>query len=256
MRATAFDGAGRAAAAHLGVPLVELPAWNCCGATFPLAADNLLPLVGPTRILARAAHQGDHLVTLCAACYNVLKRTEQRLVADPEQRERINAFSDEPYDGGLRVVHLLEMLRDDVGFEAIRAAVKRPLTGHRLAAYYGCLLLRPGGGVGIDDAENPVVLDNLLQALGADAVDYSHRTECCGSYLAASDPALALDLSYAIIESARRRRATALVTSCPLCQFNLEERQAEMARRYPGFQPMSVVYFTELLAQALACDVC
>jgi heterodisulfide reductase subunit B2 len=254
-KAASFDRAGRAAAARLGAPLAEMPKWSCCGATFPLAVDNLLPLVGPSRILARAGLQGDHLVTLCAVCYNVLKRTELHLAANPEQRERINSFSEEPYNGGLRVVHLLEVLRDDIGFEAIRVAVTRPLSGQRLAAYYGCLLLRPGSGVGIDDAENPTVLDNLLAALGADAVDYSHKTECCGSYLAASDPALALDLSSAIIESARRRKATALVTSCPLCQFNLEARQAEMARCYPTFQPMPVVYFTELLAQSLGCDI-
>jgi heterodisulfide reductase subunit B2 len=254
-KAKGFDKAGRAAAAHLGAPLAELPKWNCCGATFPLAVDNLLTLVGPTRILARAGQQGDHLVTLCAACYNVLKRSDQFLAANTEQRERINLFSEEPYNGGVRVVHLLEVLRDDIGFDAIKDKVTQPLSGQRLAAYYGCLLLRPGSGVGIDDAENPTVLDNLLAALGADVVDYSHKTECCGSYLAASDPALALDLSYAIIASARRRKATALVTSCPLCQFNLEAHQGDMARRYAAFQPMPVVYFTELLAKALVCDL-
>jgi len=258
-KARSFDVAARAAAAALGAPLDELPKWNCCGATFPLATDNLLNLVGPTRILARAGQQGDHVVTLCAACYNVLKRTDQFLAAEPEKRERINAFSEEPYTGGVRVLHLLEVLRDEVGFAALTQKVQHPLTGQRLAPYYGCLLLRPGpsqaspasSSMGLDDAENPTILENLLAALGADVVDYSHKTECCGSYLVVSEPMVARDLSYAIIEAAQRRKATALVTSCPLCQFNLESRQAEMAREHPAFQPLPVVYFTELLAQAV-----
>lgn len=249
--ARAFDTTARSAAAALGAALDELPRWNCCGATFPLAADNLLHLVGPARILARASRQGDHVVTLCAACYNVLKRTDQLLSAEPEKRERINAFSEEPYSGGLRVLHLLELLRDQVGFAAIKERVIRPLAGQRLAAYYGCLLLRPGPAIAIDDVENPSILEDLLLALGAGVVDYSHKTECCGSYLAVSDPPLARELSFAIVHAAQRRKATALVTSCPLCQFNLQSRQSEMAREHPSFQPLPVIYFSELLAQAL-----
>jgi heterodisulfide reductase subunit B len=208
-------------------------------------------LIAPTRTLARARQQGDHLVTLCAVCYNVLKRTDQFLAAEPEKRERINAFTEEPYSGGLRVLHLLEMLRDEVGWDTIKAKVTQPLTGRRLAAYYGCLLLRPAAGAGIDDPENPTIMEDLLAALGAEVVDYSHKTECCGSYLVVSEPVVARDLCYAIIESAQRRRVSALVTSCPLCQFNLESRQAELAREHAGMQPLPVVYFTELLAQAV-----
>jgi heterodisulfide reductase subunit B2 len=254
-KARSFDVAARSAAAILGAPLSELPKWNCCGATFPLATDNLLNLVGPTRILARAGQQSDHIVTLCAACYNVLKRTDHFLAAQPEKLQRINDFTEEPYRGGLRVLHLLEVLRDEIGFELVKGRVSHPLTGQRLAPYYGCLLLRPGAGVALDDPENPSILENLLSALGADVVDYSHKTECCGSYLVVSEPLLARDLSFAIIEAAQRRKATAIVTSCPLCQFNLESRQAEMARAHPGFQTLPVVYFTELLAQALGAGI-
>ena len=250
-KAKSFDTAARAAAAALGAPLDELPKWNCCGATFPLATDNLLNLVGPTRILARAKQHGDHVVTLCAACYNVLKRTDQFLAAEPEKRERINAFTEEPYNGGLRVLHLLEVLRDEVGFDALKSKVQKPLSGQRLAPYYGCLLLRPGAGVGLDDAENPTILEALLAALGATVMDFSHKTECCGSYLVVSEPRLARELSYSIIAAAQRRKATALVTSCPLCQFNLQSRQAEMEREHANFHPLPVVYFTELLAEAL-----
>jgi heterodisulfide reductase subunit B len=254
-KARSFDTAARAVAAALGAPLCELPKWNCCGAAFPLATDNLMNLIGPTRILARAGQQGDHVVTLCSACYNVLKRTDQFLAAEPEKRERINAFTEEPYNGGVRVLHLLEVLRDEIGFDTLKRKVQHPLAGQRLAPYYGCLLLRPGHGIGLDDPENPTILEGLLAALGADVVDYTHKTECCGSYLAATEPATARDLSYSIIASAQRRKAAALVTSCPLCQFNLYSRQTEMARQYPSFRPLPVVYFTELMEQGLGVRV-
>jgi len=250
-KAKHFDMAARAAAEALGAPLAELPKWNCCGATFPLATDNLLSLVGPTRILARASQQGDHLVTLCSVCYHVLKRTDQFLVAEPEKRERINLFTEEPYNGGLRVLHWLEILRDDIGFAAIREKVQRPLTGVRLAPYYGCMLLRPGPEVGVDDPENPTILEDLLACLGAEVVDFPHKTECCGSYLVVSEPATTRELSYAIVRSAGRRQAAALVTSCPLCQYNLESQQAQMAQEHVGMRSLPVVYFSELMAWAL-----
>lgn len=250
-KARSLDVAARAAAAALGAPLAELPKWNCCGAAFPLATDNLMNLIAPTRTLAHAAAQSDHIVTLCSACYNVLARTEQFLAAEPEKRERINAFTEQPYAGGVRVLHLLELLRDEVTFARIKQHVQEPLTGQRLAPYYGCLLLRTGDAPRLDDPENPTILDDLLAALGAGVVDYTHKTECCGSYLAVSEPLVARDLSHAIVAAALRRKATALVTSCPLCLFNLENRQHELARDYPAFRTLPVVYFTELLAQAL-----
>jgi len=254
-KARRLDEAARASAAALGAPLDELPKWNCCGAAFPLATDNLMNLIAPTRTLARAAQQGDHLVTLCSACYNVLTRTAHFLSSEPEKRQRINDFTEEPYEGGVRVLHLLEVLRDEVGFARIKDSVHQPLTGQRLAPYYGCLLLRTAGAARLDDPENPTILEDLLAALGADVVDYTHKTECCGSYLVVSEPLVARDLSYAIVAAAQRRKATALVTSCPLCLFNLESRQSEMARDHPGFRPLPVVYFTELLAQALGVAV-
>jgi heterodisulfide reductase subunit B len=249
-----LDETGRACAAALGFKLAELPDWNCCGATFPLTGENLMALVGPTRVLINARQHGDQVVTLCAVCYNVLKRTHHFLATHPTERERITTFIEEgvategraategcPYGLiDLRVRHLLEVLRDDLGWDELQKRVTQPLAGQRVAAYYGCLLLRPADEIGLDDPEEPTILDDLLCALGAEPVDFPYQTECCGSYLRVSQPELAAELSDRILASARKCGAEMLITACPLCQSNLAKR---------GQLP--VVYFTQLLAQAL-----
>jgi heterodisulfide reductase subunit B len=138
-----YDRSGRAVAAALGIELEELADWQCCGATFPLATDNSMALIAPTRVLYQAEQAGERVAALCAICYHVLRRTQTALERDPAMRDRINWFTEQEYQGRVRVVHLLEILRDDIGWEAIAQKVVRPLTGLRAAPYYGCLLLRP-----------------------------------------------------------------------------------------------------------------
>jgi heterodisulfide reductase subunit B len=238
-----LDATGRACAAALGFELAELPDWNCCGATFPLTGENLMALVGPARVLVHARQHGDQVVTLCAACYNVLKRTHHFLATHPAECERIMTFIEAGYTADLRVRHLLEILRDDLGWDELEKRVTRPLDGRRVAAYYGCLLLRPADELGLDDPEEPTILDDLVRALGAGPVDFPYKTECCGSYLRVSQPQLAADLSGRILASARKCGAEMIITACPLCQSNLAERE-----RLP------VMYFTRLLAQALGIE--
>ncbi len=235
-----LDMAGRVGAAALGIGLAELPDWNCCGATFPLTAENLMALLGPARVLLGARQHGDQLVTLCAACYNVLKRTHHFLATHPAERERIEAFVEADYRGGVRVRHLLEVMRDDVGWEGLRRRVTRPLAGRRIAAYYGCLLLRPAAEMGLDDPEEPSIVEDLLRALGAEPVDFPYKTECCGSYLRVNQPRLAAELSARIVTSARKFGAERIVTACPVCQSNLAEQGG-----------LPVVYFSEVLAEAV-----
>jgi heterodisulfide reductase subunit B len=253
-KAVGFDVAGRASARALGFELAELPEWNCCGATFPLATDNELALVGPTRILISAQREGTRLAALCSICYNVLKRTAGFLRENGEKRERINLFVEEEYRGEVRVLHLLEILRDELGFEALSGRVEKPLEGLRVAPYYGCLLLRPQDEIGLDDPDEPTILHDLLASLGCEVVDFPHKTECCGSYLTVSAVVAAEELAYTILSSAQREGAEMVVTSCPLCQFNLDYRQAEMDRKHPGFTPLPVLYFTQLLGIALSLD--
>jgi heterodisulfide reductase subunit B len=230
--------------------LVELPEWQCCGATFPLATDNSLALIAPTRILHEAEDAGDQVATLCAICYHVLKRTQTTLGRDVEMLDRINWFTEQDYRGEVTVVHLLEILRDQVGWEALAEKVVRPLGGLRAAPYYGCLLLRPYDEIGMDDPEDPSILHDLLRALGAEPVDFPYNIECCGSYLTVKEPDISESLSGDIVASAREHGADVIVTACPLCQFNLDYPQREQASGRTG-QEIPVVYFTQLMALAL-----
>lgn len=253
-KAKGFDVSARASAKALGFELSELPQWNCCGATFPLANDNLLALVAPTRILVDAQREGKRLATLCSICYNVLKRTNKLLQEDEEKREKIDLFIEEEYKGELQILHFLEILRDEVGFEKLRERVEKRLEGLKAAPYYGCLLLRPQEEMGLDDPDDPTILHDLLKNLGCEVVDFPFKTECCGSYLAVSSAEVAMELSYAILNSALREGAEVVVTSCPLCQFNLDYRQEGMSKEHSGFSPIPILYFTQLLGIALGLD--
>jgi heterodisulfide reductase subunit B len=253
-KAKGFAASGEASARALGIDLVELSQWNCCGATFPLATDNLLALVAPTRILLNAQKEGDHLVVLCSICYHVLKRTNRLLREEADKREKINLFIEEEYRGEVQIFHLLGLLRDEIGFEELSERVQKRLQGLKVAPYYGCLLLRPFQEIGLDDPEEPRILDDLLASLGCEVVEFSHKSECCGSYLAMNSSEVTRELSYAILRSALASGAQAVVTSCPLCQFNLDYRQEEMAAHYPGFAQIPILYFTQLLGLALGID--
>lgn len=252
--AKGFDISLRTSARVLGVDLVELPEWNCCGATFPLLTDNLLDLAGPARVLVAAREAGERLAVACTTCYNVLRRTNLAISADEDKREKLDFFIEAEYRGDLQVLDVLQILRDEVGFDEIARIVKRPLTGLRAAAYYGCMVLRPTAEVAYDDPENPRTLDDLLIALGAETVDYPHKGECCGSYLAVISVEATAEMSYTILSSAQKNGAQLIVTNCPLCQFNLDRQQVGIARRHAGYQPIPVFYFSQLLGVALGLD--
>lgn len=163
-------------------------------------------------------------------------------------------FIEEEYEGEVHILHFLEILRDEAGFETLSRRVQKGLEGLRVAPYYGCLLLRPQDEIGLDDPDEPTILSDLLQSLGGEAVDFPDKTECCGSYLTVSSPEVAEELSYTILSSALREGAEIVVTSCPLCQFNLDYRQREMGQEHSGFTPLPVLYFTQLLGIALGLD--
>jgi heterodisulfide reductase subunit B2 len=249
-KAAGYDVSGRAVARALEIDLDELPEWQCCGATFPLATDNSMALIAPTRLLAQAENAGGHVTTLCAICFHVLRRTQSSLQRQPDMLERINWFTEEPYNGQVRVSHFLEILRDELTWPELQKRVTRPLTGLKVAPYYGCLLLRPHNEIELDDPDQPSILHDLLASLGCEVVDFPHQVECCGSYLAVSKPELPEKLSMEILSSARRHGAQAIATACPLCQFNLDYPQRSQT---PGGNDdaLPVYYFTQLMAVAL-----
>lgn len=251
-----FDESARAGAAALGIVMEEPSSWQCCGAVFPLVTDNIMPLASPFRTLQRASQKGDDgLITLCSACYNVFKRTNRLVRENVEKRDKLIRFVEEGnYAGDTPVLHLLEVLRDKIGFEELQEKVQKKLEGLRVAPYYGCLLLRPKDEVAFDDLEDPQVIEKFLISLGAEPVSYPYRTECCGAYVAVASPERALKAIKTILYSAQKYKADCLVVSCPLCQYNLDEKQKAIMAEDSSFKPIPVLYFTQLLALALGQD--
>ena len=262
-RAKNYNTSGLAAAKALGIELEELPKWTCCGATFPLTFDRIGGLTSPARVLVRARMEGgEELVTLCPFCYNTLKRVNYAIMNNPEAQRRINTYLKDdfeiegsPYENyageEVKVLHLLEVIRDKIGFSSLIDYLKRELKGLKVACYYGCMLLRPEKELNFDDTDNPTMMDELFATLGCDIIDFPHKVECCGSYISLNNPEAALQSSYDIISSAQRFGADVIAVTCSLCAFNLDERQGAMMEKFGPFTPMPILYFTQLLALAL-----
>ena len=246
-----YDASAKACARALGFELKEMQGWLCCGAVLSNVEDNLMTRAGPNRILARAQQESDRLVTLCAGCYNVLKRTDLRAKLASPAQQSINTFNEDSYNGRVDVVHFLEILRDQVGFDAIEKAVKAPLKGVRVGAYYGCLLLRPFEEMKFDDPNRPSILENLLMRLGCTPIDYPARTDCCGSYLSVGSSENSQRMSATIVKSAHSCGASLLTVGCPLCKYNLESSQIPKGKNASAEKFLPVVYFTQLLGLAL-----
>ncbi len=253
-KAKNFDQTARNCSLLLGFELKELRSWTCCGATFPLATDNLMALLPPSRILATAREEGTALTTLCAVCFNVIKRTNRLFREDAEKREKINHFIEKNYQGDLRVVHYLEILKNDIGFSQIKERVKKPLEGIKAAAYYGCMLLRPFEEMEFDDKERPHLFEALLEALGATPIDFPYKIECCGSFQSVGSPEVATECAYKILTSAIRNGAEIVVSTCPMCTFNIDHKQADIQEKYLDYRTIPVLYFTQLLGLAMGLD--
>ena len=241
-KAKDLDHYARVCAQALGFQLVEPETWQCCGGVYPLGSDEIAAKLPSVRALNGAKEEGMDLVIVCSACYHVLKRVNDDMRHVPDIQARANNYMGlaEPYTGETRVLHYLEVLRDVVGFDVLKQKVVKPLTGRKIGAYYGCLLLRPSGVVAFDDPENPRILEDFLRALGAEPVIYPCRNECCGGYISLRAPETAQKLCRNITENAKGFEAECLVTACPLCKYNLSKNSE-----------LPVAYFTELLAEAL-----
>ena len=227
----------------LGVTLEEIENWQCCGGVFTTANDEVATKLSSVRALKYAFDKNQPLITVCSACHNVIKQTNYALQTDAAFADKVNRYmaNDGNYNGEAEVYHYLEMLRDLVGFDALREKVTNSLKGKKIAAYYGCLLLRPNKAMRMDDPENPTIMEDFIKALGATPIVYAKRNECCGGYISAECPETAKKNSNAIIQNAKAQGAEMIITACPLCKYNLEKSGSDIP----------VVYFTELLAEAL-----
>lgn len=201
-QAKELDASARRAAEALGFTLDELENWQCCGGVYPTSRDELATKLSSVRALAAAEKNGGILVTLCSACHNVIKQTNDLMINDPEKAQRVNNYlgPDDAYGGGTKVMHYLEVLRDEITFDAVAERVTAPLTGKKIAAYYGCLLLRPGKVMQMDDPENPHIMEDFISSLGADAVVYPMRNECAEDISPMEDPSAANRRSLAVLQ--------------------------------------------------------
>jgi len=251
-----MDDSARECSRRLGFELDELPNWTCCGATFPLVNDQHIALSAPTRILANTKEQGDDkLVALCSVCFNVLKRTNYVMRTDEERREKVTDFIELEYHGETEVLHYLQILRDDIGFDTLAEKVTRPLEGLKVACYYGCLLLRPVKEIGLDSMEDPTIFEDFVTALGAEPVEFPFKIECCGAFQTVYSMDVATRCSRDILTNAKNNGADLVITTCPLCHFNLDDRQPEIEKQERDFSTIPVVYFTQLLGLSLGLPV-
>lgn len=226
----------------LGVTLEEIDNWQCCGGVFTTSTDEIATKLSSVRALKHAKDKGQALLTVCSACHNVIKQTNDAMKNDAEFAMKVNNYiADGEYNGETEVLHYLELLRDKVGFDKLKEKVVNSLNGKKIAPYYGCLLLRPSKVMAMDDPENPSIMEDMIKAIGGEPVTYAFRNECCGGYMMLESKDLAKAKSKRVAENAELNGAEIIVTACPLCKYNLEKNGSNIP----------VVYFTELLAEAL-----
>jgi len=239
-----YDESTRAVFGALGVRLIEIKDWVCCGASsaHSVSADLALNLPAINVALAQEAGHGD-LLAPCAACFNRTKAADYALRNDPARRKSIEEAVSFSYTGNVHIRNPLDVVINDIGLETVASRVTRRLTGLKVVSYYGCLLVRPPHLMEFDDPENPTVMNRIVHALGADVKDWSYATDCCGGSASLPRVDIATRLVSGLAQHAREAGAEAIVTACPLCQMNLEMRQADQPR-------VPIFYFTELMGLA------
>ncbi len=248
-----FDESLRAVSDALGIRITEIDDWSCCGASSGHMTNQLLGLALPARNLALAEAQGfDKVVAPCAACYNRLAVARAAVATQDGLAEQMPDILGRRFENSVEVVnaiHLLGSASDTIRERAAATAAPNPLVGVKLAAYYGCLLVRPAEVAGDDDPEQPTSMDEIIAACGAEPVDWNMKVECCGASLSFSRTSSVVRLGRAIINDARASGAEAIVVACPLCHSNLDLRQKAMTER--GQEPLPILFVTQLVGLAL-----
>jgi heterodisulfide reductase subunit B len=249
--AVAYDASARRVCSHLGVGLQEIPQWSCCGSSPALKMDHRLSTALGAHNLALASQQEPKDVVIpCPFCFRRLLGAQQEVQADPQAKQKIEDLISAEVGNDLKVQSLLGFLRYTVGLEAISQKVVKPLKGLRVLPYYGCYLVKPAAVTQYDDPENPVSMDQLLEALGAEVLAWDFKTECCGASLSVSKTETVCRLTGRLIREAVHRKADALVVACQLCLANLDMRQAQVAKMDRQRYHLPILYFTQLMGLA------
>jgi heterodisulfide reductase subunit B len=246
-----YDISTRGLFKALKIGLKEVPDWFCCGATPAHNVDELLSLSLCAKNLSLADNVEGDLAVACAACFSRLKTAQHKLAGNDTQRKQVESAIAEPVSLTKPVKHLLEILARDYGLDKLKGAVKKPLSGLKVACYYGCLLTRPPDVPELDCVEAPTIMEDVLNAVGAETVSWSHRLECCGANFTLSRPGVVLQLSNAILDSAKAAGAECILVACPLCHGNLDIRQKEIEEGYNTHYNMPVFYITQMVGLAV-----
>ena len=251
-----FDASFKATARALDLTLLEIPGWECCGNTAAHSINRLLSTALPVNELAKVEQDMklDAVAVPCAACYSRFKTGAHEVAEDTETAADVRAVVGRPYNGGVTVQNLIDVYHDAVGLEALKAKVTRPFRGLKVACYYGCLLTRPPKVTLADDPEYPMHMDEVVEALGCEPVQWNYKTDCCGASLALTEQDIVDDLVARIITDAHACGAEAIAVACPLCQVNLDGRQLEIVKKHPDWRHMPVVFLSQFVGRAIGID--
>lgn len=248
--ASEYDLSTRELFSALGVRLEEIQDWFCCGATPAHNVDELLSLSLCAKNLELASNIEGDVAVACASCFSRLKFTQHTLAESSIKRKQVEKALDAPLKIEGKVKHLLEILAKDLGLERLKDATKKPLSGLKVACYYGCLLTRPNDVPNLDCTEAPTIMERVMEAVGAEPLQWTHRLECCGANFTLSRPGVVLQLSNAVLESAKSAGADCIIVACPLCHGNLDIRQKEIEGVYKADYRLPVFYMTQLVGLA------
>lgn len=255
--ASSYHSSAMAIARPLGIEFQELDDWNCCGATEYISLNKTAAYALTTRNLALAEsqlEQGTELVAPCSLCFLNLSKADQYMLEDMPLSDKVNTALNAGglhyTPGSIKTRHLLHIITEDIGIDTVAAKVTRPLTGLRIAPYYGCLIVRPGFQSTHDEFEYPTSLDRLMKALGSSVVDFPLKAHCCGGHMTQISQPVALDLIRRLLENASEYKADMIVTLCPMCQLNLEVYQADVNKYFKTNYNIPVLYFTQVVGLA------
>lgn len=248
--ASEYNDSIKAVCNKLDIDLWEIPGWTCCGASSAHSVDHLLGLAIPARNLIEAEKEGLDVLAPCAACWQRLVRVNQEIKQSPEMKEKISKAVGTEIKGTSKIVSMFEAVLA-TNLSNIAEKVTRPLKGLKIACYYGCYYLKPPKLTGLDNPENPHLLDDIMQTCGAETVNWPYKTECCGASLVFYDVNTVLGMSKRVLNVARNANVDAIVTACPLCQSNLDMRQGQINKHLGTDFNIPIFYFTELLAYAM-----
>ena len=253
-RIPSFEVSARKMLERLGVEIVEMPEFNCCGLPIDSVEHDAM-LVLAARNLCLAEQQGLDIITLCPGCAGTLRKVNMKLQADKKLKEHVNGILKEigmEFQGGkVRVRHLIQVLSEDVGFDKIKQAVVKPLTGMKVAEHNGCHVLRPTKYLSFDDPENPVILKKLIEATGAQCLDYMYETDCCGAPIIGVNDQIPLYLAGDKLRNIKAVKAQALITVCPFCHMMFDINQPRIERLLTEKFGIPVLHYPQLLGLAM-----